>query len=258
MTFHVKGSKHRHKVHFPKRTTMNVSSTSSQGTSASARLEELLSRPVSSGDQNDDDYVEEIGRSFEPRVTMSAKTAAASMIPEMFTTLPVIQDLLRTETSEDQIDTAQEVLPFLSGLEDGLEYNVHGVPHLDRRRHMKFLHKSVQNLPAPYVAADASRPWLMYWALAALSTLGEDVSSYRERVAATARTMQNPTGGFGGGNGQMSHLAPSYAVMLSLATVGGEEALSLIDRRAMWEWLGALKQPDGGFQMSVGGEEDVR
>ena len=25
-----------------------------------------------------------------------------------------------------------------------------------------------------------------------------------------------------------------------------------------WKWLGELKQSDGGFRMSVGGEEDVR
>lgn len=45
--------------------------------------------------------------------------------------------------------------------------------------------------------------------------------------------MQNPTGGFGGGHGQMSHCAPSYAVTLSLAMVGGEDAYKLIDRTAM-------------------------
>lgn len=41
-------------------------------------------------------------------------------------------------------------------------------------------------------------------------------------------------GGFGGGHGQLSHLAPSYAVVLSLAMVGGSESLGMIDRRAMW------------------------
>jgi protein farnesyltransferase subunit beta len=45
--------------------------------------------------------------------------------------------------------------------------------------------------------------------------------------------MQNATGGFGGGQGQMSHCAPSYAVTLSLAMVGGDDAYKLIDRTAM-------------------------
>jgi protein farnesyltransferase subunit beta len=45
--------------------------------------------------------------------------------------------------------------------------------------------------------------------------------------------MQNPAGGFGGGHGQISHCASSYAAVLSLAMVGGDEALNLIDRGAM-------------------------
>lgn len=45
--------------------------------------------------------------------------------------------------------------------------------------------------------------------------------------------MQNPDGGFGGGHGQISHCAPSYAIILSLAMVGGTESLELVDRRSL-------------------------
>lgn len=45
--------------------------------------------------------------------------------------------------------------------------------------------------------------------------------------------MQNTTGGFGGGQGQMSHVASSYAMILSLALVGGTEAYGLVDRVAL-------------------------
>jgi protein farnesyltransferase subunit beta len=88
--------------------------------------------------------------------------------------------------------------------------------------------------------------------------LGEDVTTYRESVAETARSMQNDTGGFGGGGRQLSHMATTYAVVLSLALVGGEEAYEVVDRKAMWRWLCSLKQPDGGFQVCLGGEEDIR
>lgn len=70
--------------------------------------------------------------------------------------------------------------------------------------------------------------------------------------------MQSKTGGFGGGYGQYSHLAGTYAVLLSLALVGGKEAYEMVDRNAMWHWLGRLKQADGGFQVCEGGEEDTR
>lgn len=189
---------------------------------------------------------------------MSAATAHASSIPDLFTTLPPIRDLNSTETTNLQDKTILEVLPFLNGTEAALSYNEHGVPHLDRKRHIAFLHKSLLPLPAPYVGADASRPWMFYWALNGIATMGEDVTSYRERLISTVRPLQNATGGFGGGNGQMSHLAPTYAVLLSLVIVGGEEAMEVIDRKAMWKWLGSLKHPNGGFRMALGGEVDVR
>lgn len=45
--------------------------------------------------------------------------------------------------------------------------------------------------------------------------------------------MQNVEGGFGGGHGQISHCASSYAVVLSLAMVGGTDSLAMIDRKAL-------------------------
>lgn len=77
-------------------------------------------------------------------------------------------------------------------------------------------------------------------------------------IIETFRPLQNASGGFGGGQGHLSHLAGTYAVLLSLAMVGGQEAYSLVDRTAMWHWLGRLKQPEGGFRVCEDGEEDVR
>lgn len=180
------------------------------------------------------------------------------MIPDLFTQLPPVRDALVTDTSRVQDETVESCLPFLSGEDEFFEYNEHGVPRLDRERHAKFLRQCLGKLPGRFVAADASRPWFLYWCLSALTMLGEDVTSYRESVVATAQSMQNPTGGFGGGGGQLSHLATTYAVVLALALVGGEEAYEVVDRKAMWRWLGTLKQPDGGFQVCLGGEEDIR
>jgi protein farnesyltransferase subunit beta len=69
------------------------------------------------------------------------------------------------------------------------------------------------------------------------------------------RPLQNARGGYGGGHGQLSHCAASYAVVLSLAMVDG---LDEVNRTAMWHWLGNLKQPKGGFTMAEGAEEDLR
>jgi protein farnesyltransferase subunit beta len=40
--------------------------------------------------------------------------------------------------------------------------------------------------------------------------------------------------------------------------VGGAEAYESVDRKKMWHYLGQMKQPNGGFTMSAGGEQDIR
>lgn len=78
------------------------------------------------------------------------------------------------------------------------------------------------------------------------------------RVIESFHSMQNTTGGYGGGHGHTSHLAATYAALLSLATIGGDEAYLSINRSLMWQWLGKLKLANGGFVVCENGEEDVR
>lgn len=106
-------------------------------------------------------------------------------VPELFTSLPPIRDVLSTETSSVQDRTVQACLPYLTGTIESrkspVEFYAHGVPRLEREKHIAYLHGSLGKLPAGFVAADASRPWLLYWALMGLYLLGEDVSRYRDR-----------------------------------------------------------------------------
>lgn len=87
--------------------------------------------------------------------------------------------------------------------------------------------------------------------------LPASVHAYTRSVISTFTPLQNSTGGFGGGFGQYSHLAPTYATILSLAIVG-DDALAIVDRRAILRWLHTLKNPNGSFAVCVGGETDVR
>lgn len=203
------------------------------------------------------------GSYVEPKSTLATSSSSDThmstpMIPDLYTSDPPIRDPLITRTSVVQDKIVDDCLPFLAAQIDGVSVNQFGVPHLDRSRHIRFLRKSLGKLPAPFIAADASRPWFLYWCLNGLYLLGEDVSTYRHGVIETARLLQNGTGGFGGGFGQDSHLATTYAMVLALAIVGGESSYEVVDRRAMWKWLSSLKQQDGGFQMALGGEVDVR
>ena len=51
-----------------------------------------------------------------------------------------------------------------------------------------------------------------------------------KRAINTLSACQNPTGGFGGGPYQFSHVAPTYAAVNTLAIIGTEEAYNVIDR----------------------------
>ncbi len=180
------------------------------------------------------------------------------MIPDLYVSDPPIRDPLVTKTSKVQDKTVADCRPFLTAQAEGLSFNRYGVARLDRQKHIRFLRLWLAKLPRNFVTMDASRPWVFYWCLNGLSLLGADVSMYRNPLVETARSMQNGDGGFGGGFGQQSHLATTYAMVLALTIVGGESAYEVIDRRAMWKWLSVLKQRDGGFQMALGGEVDVR
>lgn len=119
---------------------------------------------------------------------MEADTTTAGdgpNVPSIHTSLPPIQDALSTESSGSQNETIEECLPYLAGIGIGIrslfDYNAHGIPSLDRDKHVEYLHDQLGELPSAYVAYDAARPWLLYWTLTGLSLLGEDIDQYRSR-----------------------------------------------------------------------------
>ncbi|EWC45288.1 hypothetical protein DRE_06015 [Drechslerella stenobrocha 248] len=158
-------------------------------------------------------------------------------VPAMHLSLPFIIDGLNTETSSRQLSTAQNIL------------------------------KSVKQTPIP------NRPWIFYWCINALAALGEDVGGYNDRTVASLKPLQHKDGGFGGGNGQMPHMASVYAVVLTLAITTYHasrdlseaerfkvyaESFGWIDRKRLLQWIRKTKLPSGGFKVNEGGEEDVR
>lgn len=218
-----------------------------------ARIEEL------SSDDDDDEYEdvqEQQAYPFSPGFRVNESRRSGKLPPWLTVEINLFDEDLETDTCEKQAKVVAECLPLLTGEDtQGLELNSHGIPKLRRKQHVAFLEASLGPLPAAYAVVDPSRPWLFYWALQGLATLGEDVRHYKERLVGTLRPLQNPTGGFGGGHGHLSHCAGTYAAVLALANVDG---LEMIDRKAMWQWLGKMKQASGGFTMALGAEEDIR
>ncbi|KAK5118827.1 hypothetical protein LTR62_000036 [Meristemomyces frigidus] len=225
-------------------------------TAAEDALDELLRDKARIAELPSDDDEEESGPPFPGKQCRAKRVKPEPPAWLSEATFSLFHDDYKTISSEAIAKTTAECLPLLT-IRDarGLSLNSHGLPHLRTGQHADFLRQPLGNLPAGFAVMDASRPWLFYWCTAGQSFLGEDVSIYREDLIHTVRPLQNKTGGFGGGHGQLSHCACTYATLLALATVGG---LEVVDREAMWHWLGTVKQVDGGFRMAIDAEEDIR
>ncbi|KAF2116349.1 terpenoid cyclases/protein prenyltransferase alpha-alpha toroid [Lophiotrema nucula] len=214
----------------------------------SSRLEETLSTSARVEELSDSDY--------EEMETLTRHEEANQAYLKSITS--PIEDLLDTASSEVQDETLRAVMPFLIGNPNDFDLNSYGLPTLQREKHVKFLKQSLGPFPPQFAAMDASRPWVVYWCMQGLTALGQDISEYSDRVVSTFSSAQHPEGGFGGGHGQLPHLAATYAAILSLVIVGTEEAYASINRQTMYSYLGRMKQVDGGFTMSPNGEEDIR
>ncbi|XP_071520028.1 protein farnesyltransferase subunit beta [Panulirus ornatus] len=162
-----------------------------------------------------------------------------------------------TVTSDDQVRVEESVAAMYNTYlfdKDGTSK-----PILHRERHISYLKKGLRNLPEGFVSLDASRPWIVYWAVHALELL--DVRLTDDEAAGIIDFLQhcqNPTGGFGGGPGQYSHLAPTYAAINALVIIGTKEAYDTINREKLQEFLWKMRTDEGAFRMHEGGEVDIR
>lgn len=137
--------------------------------------------------------------------------------------------------------------------------------HLALRRdaHAAYTHKGLARLPGGFIGLDASRPWLTFWMVHSLALLQQPLPAEvaAENIVRFLQRCQAPSGGFGGGPGQLPHLAPTYAAVATLVTLGGPAALQAVDRQAMLGFLQRMCVPahlGGGFFLCKDGEVDVR
>lgn len=115
-----------------------------------------------------------------------------------------------------------------------------------------------QPLPEGMIGLDASHPWLVFWPMNALELLGAPLSSAEKRKCAeTVLTFQNPSGGFGGGVGQPSHVIATYAAVMALS-FSDKTVWSQIRVPEMQQWLLSMKLPSGAFKTCEHGEADPR
>lgn len=134
---------------------------------------------------------------------------------------------------------------------------------LRRQKHIEYLKAGLCGLSEAYATLDASRPWLCYWIVHALEILmaSDEISAdTADAIVSFLSRCQDPEGGFCGGPtpGHSPHLAPTFAAINSLLTLGTPQAYEAIDRAALRRFLLRMKTPNGAFRMHEDGESDVR
>ncbi|XP_025104033.1 protein farnesyltransferase subunit beta-like isoform X2 [Pomacea canaliculata] len=135
------------------------------------------------------------------------------------------------------------------------------IPLLERNNHREFLLKGLKTLSQSYQCLDASRPWLCYWIVHSLDLLEYHVSEeHALQIADFLGRCQHPKGGFGGGPGQVPHLAPTYAAVNTLAILATvtEDVFKVLNRSGLYQFLMLMRDEEGAFRMHEGGEVDIR
>ncbi|PNT72800.1 protein farnesyltransferase subunit beta [Brachypodium distachyon] len=128
-----------------------------------------------------------------------------------------------------------------------------------RDQHVEYLTKGLRRLAPSFHVLDANRPWLCYWMVHGLALLEETLDDDLEHdIVDFLSRCQDRDGGYGGGPGQLPHLATSYAAVNTLVTIGSESALSSIKRDNLYKFMLQMKDESGAFRMHEGGEIDVR
>lgn len=133
-------------------------------------------------------------------------------------------------------------------------------PILMRDRHISWLARSLRSIPSGYDAFDCLQSWLAFWIVHSLNLLGAPIppsdATTLVRHLSSFRDLRN--GGYGGGPRQSAHLASTFSTIMALCSIGTPQALESIDVQAVSAFIHAVKQQDGSFSVSEGGEADVR
>lgn len=130
--------------------------------------------------------------------------------------------------------------------------------------HLKYLNFAISSqLPPQMISLDASQPWLLYWIANSYHILrNENIPiDLQKRIIDKLNYISPDHGPFGGGDGQLAHLASNFAAICAIALCVDvkSDAWDKLDTDAIHDWLLLLKQPNGGFKVCHEvGEADVR
>lgn len=132
---------------------------------------------------------------------------------------------------------------------------------LSRKKHINCLISSLTGeLSKHYEKLVPSQTWIVYWIAHSLSLLEQNrfLDTVVDDVIGFMKECAHKDGGYGGGPGQIAHLATTFAAVNGLITTASEEALESIDRVNIVRFLHRMKQSDGSFSVHDDGEIDSR
>lgn len=132
---------------------------------------------------------------------------------------------------------------------------------LSRKKHIERLIQSLtEPLSSDFEKLVPAQTWTVYWITHSLALLDQRqfLQTISKDVIKFIGECQHEAGGYGGGPGQIAHLATTFAAVNALITLADEEALDSIDRVRLVKFLHRMKQPDGSFTLHDDGEVDSR
>ncbi|GJQ66599.1 hypothetical protein Trydic_g4574 [Trypoxylus dichotomus] len=165
---------------------------------------------------------------------------------------------IETLTSVEQINVESNIRRLYQSLGSRCRVD-NSLPKLITAAHEKYLKQCLTYLPAGYVNLDASRTWMCYWIVHSLSLLDVQLPEQQlNNVIHFIAKCQCPSGGFGGGPGQLPHLATTYAAVNVLCIIGTKKAYDTINIAGLQGFLWSLRSREGAFCMHRDGEVDIR
>lgn len=113
---------------------------------------------------------------------------------------------------------------------------------------------------------DTNQSWLIFWITNSLSILEYPISSsQRQHAIDSLLSFRSSNGGFGGGPGQLAHLAQTYSSILALISslTQADEIMikwtwSCDHQSKLYKWILSLKQTNESFLMQCDGELDLQ
>lgn len=132
---------------------------------------------------------------------------------------------------------------------------------LNRKRHIdKLIEGLTGELSKQFEKIVPAQTWTVYWISHSLALLEQThfIETVREDVVEFMKECAHEEGGYGGGPGQIAHLAATFAAINALICVSSDGAMDSIDRVNLVRFLHRMKQPDGAFAMHDDGEIDSR